>query len=183
MEHRAPEERLLIYTKAQFAVISSHVLGLAFTKISVVAFYRRIFRSNIFVKFSNILLVINALWGIAFFIALLLQCVPVDAIWNQAAQENAHCFNPVPLYYGIAISDTIMDFVILAAPQPIIWRLQMPKRQKVAISGILLVGAFVLGSSAARVYFFFEAGKAAKSESDPIAAGFNQESNIARPSY
>ncbi|EMR68984.1 putative integral membrane protein pth11- protein [Eutypa lata UCREL1] len=39
-----------------------------------------------------------------------------------------------------------------------VWKLQMPTSQKLAVTGIFMLGAFVVGISVARVYFFFSVG-------------------------
>jgi hypothetical protein len=45
------------------------------------------------------------------------------------------------MYYAHAISDTLFDVAIWSIPIPLVWRLVMPTRQKVAISAIFLLGA------------------------------------------
>ncbi|KAK7954067.1 hypothetical protein PG996_014953 [Apiospora saccharicola] len=60
----------------------------------------------------------------------------------------------------------IVDIIILTIPIPMVWRLMMPVKQKIAVTGIFLLGAFVVGISAARVYFFFSAGSGFDKEYD-----------------
>ena len=45
------------------------------------------------------------------------------------------------MYYGMAISSVILDVLILVMPLPLIWRLQMSVKDKVAVSGIFLLGS------------------------------------------
>lgn len=123
----------------EFLSIVLTPLALGFTKFSVVCFYRRIFRGKIFSILTIALLVAIAAWGIAFFFAGLFICVPVEAFWTQPPGSPG-CFNPIPLFYTGAISDTVMDIIILVIPLPLIWQLHLSTRKKIALSGIFLLG-------------------------------------------
>ncbi|MCJ1426968.1 hypothetical protein MMC29_004871 [Sticta canariensis] len=50
----------------------------------------------------------------------------------------------------------ITDISILTIPLPVIWKLQMPTQQKIAVSGIFLLGTFVCGISIARFVFLLQ---------------------------
>ncbi|KAI1295310.1 hypothetical protein F5Y03DRAFT_399289 [Xylaria venustula] len=156
------EDRRTLFKKMQFVVVTLSVLSRALIKFSVVSLYRRIFRTRVFIHFTTVLLILDIMWGFCFFIAVLLQCVPTHAAWNSAAREHAHCYNPMTAFKGLAISDTIFDVVILFSPIPIVWRLQMPRKQKLAVTAILFLGTFVVDVSAARIYFFLTAEKQAQ---------------------
>lgn len=84
---------------------------------------------------TTILIVLIITWGIAFFLATLLQCVPVKAVWDLQNGEPGHvakCYNPIPMFYGTAISNLIMDIIILSIPIPMVWRLQSEYSQKLS---------------------------------------------------
>ena len=38
-------------------------------------------------------------------------------------------------------TNTVLDVAVLVLPMPIIWRLQIPRKQKIVISGIFLLGS------------------------------------------
>jgi hypothetical protein len=109
------------------------------TKLSIVYFYRRIFRGSKFSILTGILLAFIVVWATAFFFAGLLICVPIEAFWTHA--PGARCFMPIPLFYTGAISNSIMDVVILAIPVPLVWKLNLPRKQKISVSCIFLLGA------------------------------------------
>ncbi|KAK3314648.1 hypothetical protein B0H66DRAFT_593342 [Apodospora peruviana] len=158
--HGVPEfqdPRFLLFVKMEFPSIVISPLSLGFTKFSVVCFDRRIFRGNIFSNLTMTLLAAIASWGIAFFFAGLFICAPVEAFWTHA--PGSECFNPIPLFYTGAISDTVMDVIIWAIPPPLIWQLNLSRRRKIALSAIFSLGIFVLGISASRIALFVEAGR------------------------
>ena len=45
------------------------------------------------------------------------------------------------MFFGTAVSNMIIDLIIISMPWPMIWMLQMATRQKVAVTGIFTLGA------------------------------------------
>ncbi|KUI71833.1 hypothetical protein VM1G_08099 [Cytospora mali] len=136
------------------------IASLACAKASIVIFYRRIFRGKIFSIVSIILLILIALWGFGFFFGQLFDCFPIAANWDVFGKyPYAKCINPLPMYYSLAVTDMVIDLLILVFPQPLVWKLHMPMRKKIAVSLAFLLGAFTIGISAARVGFFVQVGK------------------------
>jgi len=81
-----------------------------------------------------------ALWGVAFFFSYLVGIWPISSRWNIS---NANASWEIDLdYYYIANSatDVLMDLITLCLPLPMIRRLRMSGRNKLA-----LLGAFALG--------------------------------------
>jgi hypothetical protein len=50
----------------------------------------------------------------------------------------------LPFYYAVSISGFITDLMILASPLPVIYRLQMPLKNRIAVACILLLGAVLV---------------------------------------
>ncbi|KAH8161652.1 hypothetical protein CIB48_g6612 [Xylaria polymorpha] len=69
--------------------------------------------------------------------------------------RTGHCYSPAPVVEGMATTNLIIDIAILATPQPIVWKLHMPLKQRVAVSFIFLLGFLVVGIGAVRVYYYF----------------------------
>ena len=42
---------------------------------------------------------------------------------------------------GAAVSNMLVDLMMIALPWPLVWQLQMPIRQKIAIGGVFTLGA------------------------------------------
>ncbi|KAI0445058.1 hypothetical protein F4803DRAFT_548469 [Xylaria telfairii] len=142
----------------------SEILGyfpLTLTKVSILLFYRRIFRGQVFSTITVHLIVLSVLWGVSFFFATLFICIPTHYSWTATQGTPdfaAHCYDPSPMFYGSAVSNMIVDILILLIPAPMVWKLNMSKRQKIAVVGIFLLGAFVVGITAIRVSVFFHTG-------------------------
>jgi hypothetical protein len=107
-------------------------------------FYRRIFCGNIFSIVSAGALTVICVWGISFLFATIFECYPTDNIWLAmvgSPERAAHCYTTLPMIYASAILNMIIDVAILSIPMPLVWRLQMPLRQKIAVSAIFLLGS------------------------------------------
>ncbi|KAI0966035.1 hypothetical protein F4678DRAFT_451130 [Xylaria arbuscula] len=143
----------ITFEKLQYAQVLLSILAFAFIKASILMMYRRIFCGEKFRAATLILLVIVCFWAVSFFLAVLLACIPISKSFNSSIP--GHCFNKVQVYDGFAISNLIIDVAILTVPQPIVWKLNMSVRRKIAVSGVFLLGGFVVGISAARIYFYY----------------------------
>ncbi|KAI0432298.1 hypothetical protein F5Y09DRAFT_329748 [Xylaria sp. FL1042] len=130
------------FEKLQYAQVLLSILAFAFIKASILMMYRRIFCGDKFRAATLILLVIVCCWAVSFFLAVFLACIPISKSFNS-------------IYDGFAISNLIIDVAILTVPQPIVWKLNMSVSRKIAVSGVFLLGGFVVGISAARIYFYY----------------------------
>ncbi|KAL8931005.1 MAG: hypothetical protein Q9208_000107 [Pyrenodesmia sp. 3 TL-2023] len=125
----------------EFAVQLLSVGALTFTKISITLFYRRIFRGKLFDVLVRVLSAVIVGWGIAFFFATLFECVPVSLVWKTFYGEPRSCYVYFPMFIATAVTNMVIDFALIGLPWPMIWRLQMPLKQKVAVGGVFTLGA------------------------------------------
>ena len=55
--------------------------------------------------------------------------------------DEYHCgADQIKFFYGNAIPTIVTDLMMLGLPVPYIWRLQLPRIQKVALGCVFLVG-------------------------------------------
>lgn len=113
--------------------------AIALTRLSVLAFYRRIFSVTRPLKKATLILgAFTIAWWVSFTIASILQCVPIQAYWNP--KIKARCEKKYPFFLGQAIPNITLDFALLLLPLHPLWKLNMKRSQK-----ITLVAVFVLG--------------------------------------
>lgn len=130
--------------QTEFATQLLSVLSLVFTKLSIVFFYRRVFRGKTFSLVSIGLITLICIWGVAFFFATLFECMPISEAWKSlygTPEHSQYCYNYLPMFQATAVTNMIIDVLVLTVPIPLVWRLQMPIRQKIAVSGFFLLGA------------------------------------------
>lgn len=129
-------------------------MGLGVIKTSILLYYAAIFTIRTFRIATWIMLGIIWSWTIAYFFSHLFACTPVT-VFIEAYYGNK-CFNQNPMFLSVAISGTIIDFMIWSMPMPVIMGLHLPLKQRIGVVAILLLGAAVCSVSIARVVALFE---------------------------
>jgi hypothetical protein len=114
-------------------------VGLGLVKSSILVFYKSIFFGKPFKIASYVALGLVGSWTVAFFFANLFTCWPVSPFIEPFYKNN--CIDGLSMWYAMAISDTIIDFLILFLPIPVVLKLQLPLRQKIGVLVMFLLGA------------------------------------------
>lgn len=111
------------------------------TKASIVMFYGRIFNFRWTLRICLFLVI--GYW-ITIIVTISVACRPLPYFWLQYTDPTAakgSCIDVPTFFFGNGIGAMLIDVIILCMPMPIIYGLQMPLSQKVAVSGILLLGS------------------------------------------
>ena len=107
----------------------------------------------------------------------LFQCSPIAFAWDHTI-EGGTCFNVIALFYTNAGLNIFQDFLIYILPMRMLYQLQIPKRQKVALMVVFAVGGFVCVTGIIRLVYL----KTASVSSDPTCGHF-PSSDAARAPY
>ena len=96
-----------------------------FIKLSIIAFYRRIFvtgQKQIFDIVTKILAWVIFLWTITFILIDIFACGRhVTANWGSLSEQSKYCDTiGYTSEEGFAVSDTIIDVFIIASPLPLV---------------------------------------------------------------
>ena len=78
-------------------------------------------------------------WALMTILIGFLLCLPVDYNWNLLPTAG-HCGNQRSAYAAVGFVDIFSDAAILILPQPMIWKLHLPKTTRIALTGILCLG-------------------------------------------
>ncbi|KAJ4296368.1 hypothetical protein N0V90_006413 [Kalmusia sp. IMI 367209] len=132
----------ITFLKMLYAGQLSQILAIGPAKISVLFFYRRIFRGTVFKVANWTLIALVIIWMIGFFFANMFECVPIrEAFVNAPGMGgNPKCIKALPMYLAQVYSDAILDILILVLPMPLVWKLHLPTKQKLGVIGIFLLG-------------------------------------------
>jgi len=82
-------------------------------------------------------------FGTAYFFTALFQCSPISAWWKYGAGSH-YCMSPqviVGITYAASVINSLADWVFAILPVFIVWDLEMSKRQKAMVAGILALAA------------------------------------------
>lgn len=114
-------------------------------KVSVLLLYRRLFTSKAGAtkQFHYMFLFAACLTGSyppILWITMACACRPVSYYWNQYLGAEGTCINVELFFLVLGIVNMVNDIIILAVPIPSIWALQMNKKTKVSVVGIMMLG-------------------------------------------
>ena len=109
-------------------------------RISALLLYRAIFgKGNR--KFNIGLNIVGSQWivlAVAGFFCTLLQCVPIKRSWTQI-HDAQHCLDLEKMVLSLTIYSVFVNFATLALPIPLIWRLKLTLRRKLAIGALFVL--------------------------------------------
>lgn len=116
-----------------FCIYVAYALAITFTKLSLIASYLRVFPDK---RFRQLMYVISAsviLLCIASTIVIIFQCNPASSAWDWSIRRD-QCLNIHTFLYASSAINTCTDFVLWAAPLPLVWKLHMSKKAKVGLA-------------------------------------------------
>ncbi|KAH8651306.1 hypothetical protein BX600DRAFT_516887 [Xylariales sp. PMI_506] len=136
--------------KGNFVLQRANQPAMACIKISILAFYMRIFTVAKFKYLVWANIIYTLLWAIIGWIVNILVCKPIQFFWDKTivggtcgSQQLSGALNGS---FG-----AVGDVIILCLPVYMVWQLQLDQRRKIAISMIFLLGAFVCFASIYRI--------------------------------
>lgn len=115
-----------------------YVVLIHVTKASILTQYLRIFPTRTMRRLTWLLfaaLVPSVMWGV---FASIFFCNPVRKIWRPMVPGK--CISTRTYWLSVSAVNIVLDFAVLALPMPVISRLKLPKRQKIALVGVFLLG-------------------------------------------
>ncbi|KAL8749554.1 MAG: hypothetical protein Q9184_006764 [Pyrenodesmia sp. 2 TL-2023] len=127
--------------------VLTYTLTITSIKISLLVLYRRLFDIPAFRKRSLIVGIACLLWGVIAIFTTIFQCRPFTAAFDPASLVTYHCINIESYYIGMVAANLGLDIIMLLLPLHMVWKLQLPVRQRVALSGIFSIGLLPLFNS------------------------------------
>ncbi|KAI9718448.1 MAG: hypothetical protein M1812_004169 [Candelaria pacifica] len=129
------------YLQLQFASILVYMLAIFFVKLSVLQLYLRIDTSKAYRITVWTLIALTIAYHFASLVAHFATCIPVSKQWYP--RKPGHCFDKKKLAVSRAILNVVNDVVILLVPLSVLRKLQLPWKQKIALSAVFSTGIFV----------------------------------------
>ncbi|CAF9908320.1 MAG: hypothetical protein ALECFALPRED_004379 [Alectoria fallacina] len=133
------------------------ILALGCIKLGALFFYRRIFSTGvsntIFDTTLNLCIAITILWTMAMTVMNAIQCGShISTLWTISVSDYLeYCIYVFPFLTGFAISNFLLDVLILALPTPKIWSLHATTTRKIGVTGVFGLAAIGLAASAVRM--------------------------------
>ncbi|KAI2923664.1 hypothetical protein CBS147371_1506 [Aspergillus niger] len=128
-----------------------YVLGLCFIKLSLLWFYLRLETRRFmqWLVYSVIFIVLGV--SISSFFVDTLSCIPPSEFWNST--KSGHCMSTASqqkFYEVNGILVIVMDILIWAVPIPMLWRVRISLRKKIAVLGVFSVGLLSIAAACVR---------------------------------
>lgn len=127
-----PVENVVMIAKLLVVAEILYVFNLVWTKISFLLMYYRIFHIPFFKKWAYIVGGFVIIWVITITFVFIFICVPVQKLWYP--EIPGRCVNQVGTWIANAASTILTDLAILILPIGQVWRLQLGKREKIALT-------------------------------------------------
>jgi hypothetical protein len=127
---------------AQTLFVTELIYGIimALEKTAILLLYLRVFQIHRWFRITTkVLIVFIWLWGISESLVAIFQCRPVAFQWNK--KISGTCINQLAYYRWVRVPNAAHDIVMLVLPLPVIWKLRMATRQKVALVAVFLCGS------------------------------------------
>ncbi|KAI9750249.1 MAG: hypothetical protein M1815_001901 [Lichina confinis] len=138
---KAGLDNVTVFFKIVYAYQLTYGFTITLVKACILMFYHRTFVSHGFRR---------TVWGMAAFILLyfvpfttaaIFQCRPLRLAWNKTL--DGVCIDYVAYFKAASIVNLVTDVLLLVMPLPVVWRLNITPRQKIAVTGIFTLGGFV----------------------------------------
>lgn len=120
------------------------------TKASILLLYLRLFNIVRWIKWACWgLLACVIIYCISSMISTIFQCSPVSKAFNKTLPGT--CIDLAKFWFANAGFSIATDVIILLLPMPLVYKLEVPRAQKVALMAVFAIGIFVVVTSCLRV--------------------------------
>lgn len=133
-------EAVVHWAKAGYAIEQLYCAAVAFPKLSILAMYLRIFTSKAYRYTTYAVGAIITAAAVAGIITSLASCRPFSARWNPQLFVS-NCIDAPRFWQALSFPNIITDVVMLLLPLPVVWHLKISQNQRLAVSGVFLLGS------------------------------------------
>ncbi|KAH7008927.1 hypothetical protein EDB80DRAFT_841667 [Ilyonectria destructans] len=133
-----------------------YLTNVSLFKLSLLCLYFRIFPVRSVRIGGYILGSVAICWTIACNLAAIFQCTPRNKLWEPWLEGT--CIDLFLTFLCVSVPNILCDIGILCLPMPQVWKLQTNFVQKAFLTGIFLLGSYVVFTSVYRfrVYLLYD---------------------------
>lgn len=107
---------------------------------ATLVFYVRIFPNRWMRKAIFVLSAGDTLWTLSTLLVTILQCNPVDFLWNRKIQ-GGKCIDSIAFYFACGLTSTVTVITALSLPLPIVGRSKVSTSEKSGLTISFTMGA------------------------------------------
>ncbi|KAI4863291.1 hypothetical protein F4820DRAFT_378739 [Hypoxylon rubiginosum] len=153
-----PQDRL--YLKLSFSCSVMYFTVCGATKLGILLMYHRIFAISTAFRYQ--LFISSALviaWWVGCTIAALRKCQSLEIGLASTLNDPRYCFDFNVFWLASGIAEILLDVLILTLPVAVVVRMRYSLRRKLMVSGIFLLGAFIIVTGIVKVILAYTPGK------------------------
>ncbi|KAH8888969.1 hypothetical protein GQ53DRAFT_723745 [Thozetella sp. PMI_491] len=120
---------------------ATYYVTVSLTKVSILFLYLKLIPQRGYQYICWGMMAFVALTGLTCVIAGIFQCNPIHKAWDTDVPGT--CFNQVALYLSNAGLNILQDFIIYILPVKRLWEIQLPRKQRIALIIVFVIGGFV----------------------------------------
>ncbi|KAI0859760.1 hypothetical protein F4860DRAFT_504426 [Xylaria cubensis] len=157
----------VFYLKLAFATSVLYFTIAGATKLGILFMYYRVFHVSAAFRYQLYLsasLVVG--WWVGCTVATLTNCIPLEWSWINSFADPRYCFNYNIFWMASGACEILLDVLILTLPIGVVVRLQFSLKQKLTVSGIFLLGGFVVVTGFIKVILGYPQGSRVPSYSN-----------------
>ncbi|KAI9753411.1 MAG: hypothetical protein M4579_005183 [Chaenotheca gracillima] len=145
-------DALIAFGKLLFFEDLAYSSAIFVVQFSILALYHRVFtfQNRVFRACVFAVGTLSFLCWASIFFASAFACTPIQFNWDKSIPGGT-CLNPNALFMAGLSLNLFTDICIVILPIPMIWRIQISKMDKVAVSGTFLLGSFICVGNLIRV--------------------------------
>lgn len=144
--------RYLIWPQINFAGRPFYMFGILGFKVALCWAYLRILKSSTNAHYKILIYVVmaGAIMGhVAGTFILIFQCSPPRKSWRPLTP--GHCLPNDATFYGLAAVTIVFDLIIFFLPIPLLVKLNINNKKKIALIGVFLLGLLTTVCSVMRM--------------------------------
>ncbi|KAB8269180.1 hypothetical protein BDV30DRAFT_230069 [Aspergillus minisclerotigenes] len=130
--------KLTLLIQALWASVPLYNLSLNLTKASMILLYLRLFPLRTYQIIIYIVLIFVIITGLWMVFASFFMCIPIRGAWDISSPHN--CIPKEVLWSLNAALQIITDMTIVILPMPLLAKLQLPRKQKIALILVFALG-------------------------------------------
>ncbi|CAA9956623.1 hypothetical protein PTMSG1_00231 [Pyrenophora teres f. maculata] len=120
-----------------------YVLTSCLLKFAIGYFYLRFAIEPWHVRFTQLLMAGTVLCGLIYFFLVMFQCTPISEFWNEHP-ASSKCLSKGPtlgISYSLSVINAIADWAFGLLPCFIVWKMDLRRKTKILVAGILAFAA------------------------------------------
>ncbi|GAB1319871.1 Rhodopsin domain-containing protein [Madurella fahalii] len=146
-----PLQNIPLYLRDFYVSIVMYCASLLAIKLTFLFQYYRVLAVQHMRVVYIVGIVIVGGWALSQVLVGIFICSPIDGFWDSTVQST--CIPNIPQWYINAAGNIITDIAVFALPLPALWKLHLPRSQKLVLLGIFSLGFFTVIISIIRIRY------------------------------